>query len=125
MTVASNDLKQAESLINGVKNGRAIPFNVQDNKALHDAVASNDLVISLVPAALHPRVAQACVATKKSMVTASYTPPAITALHEQALKADISILNECGLDPGIDHMEAMRIIHDIQAKGGVVCQLYS
>jgi saccharopine dehydrogenase (NADP+, L-glutamate forming)/spermidine synthase len=81
-------------------------------------VAAADLVISMVPYAFHPKVAELCIAYKKQMVTTSYVSDAMKKLDADAKKAGIIILNELGLDPGIDHMEAMRVIHEIHDKGG-------
>jgi len=67
-------------------------------------VSSHDLVVSLVPAPCHPDVAKAAIRHHKHMVTASYTSPEMKELHEAAVAAGITILNEAGLDPGIDHM---------------------
>jgi saccharopine dehydrogenase (NADP+, L-glutamate forming)/spermidine synthase len=72
----------------------------------------------MVPYAFHPKVAELCIAHKKNMVTTSYVSDAMRKLDADARKAGIIILNEVGLDPGIDHMEAMRVIHEIHEKGG-------
>jgi saccharopine dehydrogenase (NADP+, L-glutamate forming)/spermidine synthase len=72
----------------------------------------------MVPYAFHPKVAGLCVAHKKHMVTTSYVSDAMKALDADARRAGVILLNEVGLDPGIDHMEAMRVIHEIHEKGG-------
>jgi alpha-aminoadipic semialdehyde synthase len=79
-----------------------------------------DCVVSLLPYALHGLVAKYCVESKTHLVTASYVTEEVKSLHEDAKRAGVTLLNECGLDPGIDHLLAMETIHDIQEQGGVV-----
>jgi saccharopine dehydrogenase (NADP+, L-glutamate forming)/spermidine synthase len=74
----------------------------------------------MVPYAFHTLVARFCIEFKKHMVTTSYVSEEMKALDGEAKKAGILILNEIGVDPGIDHMEAMRIIHGVEAKGGEI-----
>jgi saccharopine dehydrogenase (NADP+, L-glutamate forming)/spermidine synthase len=74
----------------------------------------------MVPYSFHPRVAEFCIAHKKHMVTTSYVSEAMKKLDAEARKAGIIILNELGLDPGIDHMEAMRVIDEVKGKGGEI-----
>lgn len=95
-------------------------LDVENIEALEALVRDADIVVSLLPAALHPAVAQACIKYKKHMVTASYESPAIKALDEEAKKAGITILNEIGLDPGIDHLAAMSVIDAVKEAGGKV-----
>jgi alpha-aminoadipic semialdehyde synthase len=97
----------------------------REPEALSALVARHDLVVSLVPAFCHPPVARAAIAHRRHMVTASYVSPELRALHEQAAAAGVVIMNECGLDPGIDHMTAMRMIHAAQGEGGVVTSFSS
>jgi len=75
---------------------------------------------SLVPAPFHPVVAKACIENRKNMVTASYVSPAMRELNQKAVDAGITILNEIGLDPGIDHLSAMKIIDEAKEQGGKV-----
>jgi alpha-aminoadipic semialdehyde synthase len=75
----------------------------------------------MVPATFHPRVAEACVANKTHMVTASYTSPEMQRLGDSAKAAGVILLNEIGLDPGIDHLSAMKIIDEVRRKKGKVC----
>lgn len=118
--VASRTVSKAEKLIEGHPRGLAKELNLKDEEALKKEVAAADLVISMVPYAFHPRVAAFCIEHRKSMVTTSYVSEAMKNLDGEARKAGILILNELGLDPGIDHMEAMRVIHEIKGKGGQV-----
>jgi alpha-aminoadipic semialdehyde synthase len=87
---------------------------------LNDLVSKADVVVSLLPAPLHPMVGELCINNQKNMVTASYVSPGIKALHDRAVEAGICILNEVGLDPGMDHMSAMRIMDDVRERGGSI-----
>ncbi len=116
--VASRTVSKAVKLIAGHPRGVAKELNLKSEEALKKEVAGADLVISMVPYAFHPKVAELCIAHKKQMVTTSYVSDAMKKLDADARKAGIIILNELGLDPGIDHMEAMRVIHEIHQKGG-------
>ena len=99
---------------------RAVPFDAADADALAARVAEADLVVSMLPAALHPVVARACLRHGRHLATASYVGPEIPALHADAAAAGLVFLMECGLDPGLDHMSAVRAIADIQGRGGRV-----
>jgi saccharopine dehydrogenase-like NADP-dependent oxidoreductase len=83
-----------------------------------DAIQKADIVISMLPAHLHIEVAKDCIAYKKHMVTASYISDAMQDLDALAKENNLIFMNEIGLDPGIDHMSAMKIIDEIKAKGG-------
>jgi saccharopine dehydrogenase-like NADP-dependent oxidoreductase len=116
--VASRTVSKAQKLIEGHPRGVAKELNLKSEEALKNEVAGADLVISMVPYGFHPKVAELCIAHKKHMVTTSYVSDAMKRLDGEARRAGIIILNELGLDPGIDHMEAMRVIHEIHDKGG-------
>src|SRR5205085_4847308 len=75
------------------------------------------IVISMLPAALHYLVAQDCLLHKKDLVTASYISDEIAAMNDEAINSGILLMNECGLDPGIDHMSAMKIIDELKNQG--------
>jgi saccharopine dehydrogenase-like NADP-dependent oxidoreductase len=116
--VASRTVSKAEKLVEGHPRGVAKELNLKSDEALKSEVARADIVISMVPYAFHPKVAQFCIEHKKPMVTTSYVSEAMKKLDGEAKKAGIILLNELGLDPGIDHMEAMRVIHEIHGGGG-------
>lgn len=99
---------------------RAVPFDLQQETGLENLVREADIVISMLPALLHGPVARACVQHARHLVTASYVSEEIRSLHEQAQAAGITILMECGLDPGLDHMSAMRLLTDIRGRGGLI-----
>ncbi len=118
VTIASRTLSKAEKLVSGASNGRALELNVDNSAQLEALVKKADLVVSLLPYTYHVKVAEMCLAHSKQMVTTSYVSPAMKALDARAKAKGIIILNEIGLDPGIDHMSAMRIIHDVRDRGG-------
>ena len=123
--VASRTVSKAIKLIDNHPNGTAKELNLKNEEGLRDEVANADLVISMVPYAFHPKVAKYCIDFKKHMVTTSYVSEIMLNLDAEAKKAGILVLNEIGLDPGIDHMEAMRIIHEVEEKGGEITSFTS
>ncbi len=123
--VASRTVSKAEALIDGHPAGQARALNVEDAAALRAAVAGADLSISLLPYVYHPQVAEFCLEFGKDMVTTSYVSPAMRALDERARAAGVILLNEIGVDPGIDHMSAMKIIHHVQNNGGEIVSFKS
>ncbi len=123
--VASRTVSKAVKLIDNHPQGTASELNLKNEEGLKEKVSRSDLVISMVPYSFHPKVAQYCLEFKKNMVTTSYVSEVMKNLDAEAKKAGILILNEVGLDPGIDHMEAMRIIHEIKGKGGEILSFIS
>ena len=112
------DPELAQRKVDGHPNGAAICFDAFDKKQCWDEIGKADLVISLLPASMHYLIAEDCVKQGKSMVTASYVSKEIKNLDEEARKAGVILLNEIGVDPGIDHMSAMRVIDEIKGFGG-------
>ena len=123
--VASRTVEKAARLIEGHPNGEALPFDVEREGTLDALVAGCDLAISLLPYAHHRRVAESCIAHRKHLVTTSYVQAPMRELDEPARAAGVLLLNEIGLDPGIDHMSAMQIIHRAQRAGGRVARFSS
>lgn len=99
---------------------KAIDGDITDRDYRQDLIKSADLVISMLPVRFHTMIAEDCIKFKKNMATASYVTNEMESLSAKAKKAGITILNEVGLDPGIDHMSAMKIIDDIKDRGGVI-----
>lgn len=118
VTVASRTVEKAQALVGGANNGIARFLNVKDEAALEALIADHDLSISLLPYVYHPTVARLCVKHTKQMVTTSYVKPEMQALDTDAKKAGVILLNEIGVDPGVDHMSAMETIHQIADKNG-------
>ncbi len=120
LTVTSLVLEDAVKLIGDAADSRALTLHLSDEESLSELVAAHDLVISLVPYSYHPLVANHCLEKHKNLVTASYVSEEMEAFHAEAVQHDLIFLNEIGLDPGIDHMSAMRIIDDVHARGGKI-----
>ncbi|MBW6498498.1 MAG: saccharopine dehydrogenase NADP-binding domain-containing protein [Bacteroidales bacterium] len=125
VTVATRTRSKAEDMIHGHQNGTAVAWTVDNTEALDEMITSHDLTVSLLPWIHHIMVAKHCIKHKKNMVTTSYVKPEMKALDQEAKDAGIIILNELGLDPGIDHMGAMRIIDHVHNHGGKVEEFYS
>lgn len=125
VTVASRTVEKADKLISNHPRGQALCLQADDLQSLENLIEGHDLAISLLPAPLHPVVADLCVKHQKHMVTTSYLSDAMRELDEPARKAEVMILNEIGVDPGIDHMSAMRVINDVRARGGRVVSFRS
>jgi saccharopine dehydrogenase (NADP+, L-glutamate forming) len=116
--VASRTVEKAQHIVGDARNGIAKRVDVSDERELEDLISQADLSISLLPYVYHPLVAKLCVKHKKQMVTASYVKDDMRALDNQARTAGVVLLNEIGVDPGIDHMSAMRVIDHIRSNGG-------
>jgi saccharopine dehydrogenase (NADP+, L-glutamate forming) len=116
---------RAERLIQGHPSGKAVGLDIQKDKDLRAAVSAADIVISLVPYTFHSRIAQACLVHKKNLLTASYVSEEMKSMDKQVRKAGLLFLNEMGLDPGLDHMEAKRIIDRVQKNNGEVEEFIS
>jgi len=114
---ASNVLSEAERQTAEFANGRAVMCDMQDSTKVSRLVEEADVVISLLPVPFHPSVAKLCIQHKKHLITASYISQDMAALHEQAVVADVVLLNEIGLDPGIDHLSAMSLVDRLKAQG--------
>ncbi len=100
-------------------------FDIQDAEKRGNAIAEADLVLSLLPAALHLLVAKDCIIHKKSLLTPSYLSPEIQTLKKEIDRAGILLMGEMGLDPGIDHMSAMKALGHIREKGGKITSFQS
>jgi saccharopine dehydrogenase (NADP+, L-glutamate forming) len=97
---------------------KAIQFDIHNEQDSSDAIAQADVVVSLLPATLHSKAARHCLRHQKHLLTASYVSDEMKSFHEEARSKNLLFLNECGLDPGIDHMSAMQVIDKIKDSGG-------
>ncbi|WP_119080792.1 saccharopine dehydrogenase C-terminal domain-containing protein [Chitinophaga alhagiae] len=122
ITVADNDLMLIKSKIGKSYYATPAAFDVKDQAIRQQLIQETDLVISLLPPALHITIAKDCLHFSKNLLTASYIDPEIRKLQKDIQKAGLLFMYEMGLDPGIDHMSAMKLIHSIEKKGG---QIYS
>ncbi len=120
LTQADLQVAQAEAMIDGHENGKAIELDLSDSKAVSKLVSEHDLTISLAPPPFHPIIARHCLDHEKPMVTASYVSDEMKVLGQEAREKGVTLLNEIGVDPGIDHMSAMRVIDAVHDKGGKI-----
>ncbi|MBE8725222.1 saccharopine dehydrogenase family protein [Flavobacterium hungaricum] len=118
ITVADLSLELAVKKTQQHPNAAPLALDIFNDAARKDAVSKASIVISMLPAHLHIEIAKDCLHFKKHLVTASYISDAMQALDEEAQKNNLIFMNEIGLDPGIDHMSAMKVIDEIRAKGG-------
>ena len=125
LMVASPMKERADEMIKGNPNGSSLDWSMDDPAMLEKLVAEYDITVSLLPYKYHSDVAKVCLRHGKSLVTTSYIQAGMMELDESAKKAGLLFLNEIGLDPGIDHMTAMRIIDHIHNKNGKVEEIYS
>ncbi|SHJ45817.1 Saccharopine dehydrogenase, NADP-dependent [Maribacter aquivivus] len=102
------------------KHCNVIKLDIFDETARQKAIENSDIVISMLPARFHIKVAEDCVRLKKHLVTASYISPELLALDKEVKEAGLVFMNEIGLDPGVDHMSAMQVIDRIRDKGGKI-----
>lgn len=125
VTVATRTVSKAQRMVGDAPNGKAVPFTIDQEEKLEELIQAHDLAVSLLPYTHHVEVAKACLRHKKHMVTTSYVSDEMKSLDDEAARTGVILLNECGLDPGIDHMSAMKIIHQIQEGGGRVTSFTS
>ncbi|CCM05225.1 uncharacterized protein FIBRA_07435 [Fibroporia radiculosa] len=125
LTIACRTLTTAQTLASELPHTTAVAIDATSQADLDKAVAEHDLVISLIPYTHHASVIKAAIKGKTHVVTTSYVSPAMRELDEEAKKAGIIVMNEIGLDPGIDHLYAIKTIDEVHAKGGKIKQFLS
>ncbi|KAH9940142.1 saccharopine dehydrogenase [Epithele typhae] len=130
LTIACRTLKSAEAMAEGLRNTTAASLDAGSEDpakqaALEAAIAGADLVISLVPYTHHVNVIKAAIKGKTDVVTTSYISDGIRALEPEIKAAGIVVMNEIGLDPGVDHLYAVKTIDEVHAKGGKVKEFHS
>lgn len=118
LTIGDIDIEQANKLCDNRPRCKAIQLNVSDKASRESAIKKADIVISMLPARFHLEAAKDCVKFKKSLITASYVSKEMKALDKEVKDNGLVFMNEIGVDPGIDHMSAMRVIDSIRDKGG-------
>jgi len=118
LTVADLSLELAQSKISGHENANAIEFDINNAVQRVAEISNSDIVVSMLPASMHVQVAKDCINLKKSMVTASYVSEEMEALNEDAKAAGVVVMNEIGVDPGVDHLSAMNVLDEIRDTGG-------
>ncbi|RYP63738.1 hypothetical protein DL769_006865 [Monosporascus sp. CRB-8-3] len=125
VTIACRTLESAKALSAGIKNATPIALDVTNDQALDAEVAKHDLVISLIPYTFHATVIKSAIRQKKHVVTTSYVSPAMLELDQQCKDAGITVMNEIGLDPGIDHLYAVKTIEEVHREGGKITSFLS
>lgn len=125
LVVADGNLALVESKLGNAAGTKAVAVNVEEEDARKSLIQKADIVISLLPPHLHILVAKDCVAFGKNLLTASYADDAIRALAPQIEAKKLLFLCEMGLDPGIDHMSAMQMIHQVKQQGGNIISFKS
>ena len=118
--VGDKDPNNAIKLLNNHPLSTAIKLDIFNEDERVNAIKKADLVISMLPARFHIEVAKDCLAYGKNLVTASYVSPEMQQLNQQVKNKGLIFLNEIGVDPGVDHMSAMKVIDEIRAKGGKI-----
>ncbi len=116
--VGDYSLALAKEKCNGKANCTAFEFDINNEAQRKEEIHNADIVISMLPAKFHPIVAELCVEYGIHMISASYVSDEMKALDQKAKENGVLLLNECGLDPGIDHMSAMKVIDQIRDEGG-------
>ncbi|KAF9209612.1 saccharopine dehydrogenase (NADP+, L-glutamate-forming) [Haplosporangium sp. Z 27] len=125
LTIAARRIALVQELAAGYPNATAISLDVNDEVALDAACAEHDLVISLIPYTFHAQVIKSAIKAKINVVTTSYVSPAMMALDEAAKNAGITVMNEIGVDPGVDHLYALKTIEEVHAEGGKILSFLS
>ncbi len=117
--------EKAEALIEGSTNGKAVALDINDTEKLDVMISENDIIVSLLPWTLHMKVADLCIKNNKNMVTTSYVSDGMKILDPLIREKGLLFINEVGVDPGIDHMSAKKIIDEVEKEGGKILEFYS
>ncbi len=125
VTVASRTEKKAAAMVQGHPRGRTVAWTTDDLETLRRMIQDHDVVISMLPHGFHTQVARIALEHRKPLVTTSYVSPEMKALDQEARQRGVLLLNEIGLDPGIDHMSAMRTIDRYRARGARILSFES
>ena len=120
LTVGDISAELCEKKIGTHPRGRAIAFDVFNAEQRKEELSRADIVVSMLPASMHIEVARDCVQLGKHLATASYISQEMKDLHDAAKAKNITLLNETGLDPGIDHLSAMKLLDEIRNDGGEI-----
>ncbi len=125
LIIATRTVSKAEALLDGHPNGRHESLELSDPVGLDALITESDLVISLVPYTFHVAIARRCLAIGRSIITTSYVSNEMRALSAEAVEKGLLMLNEMGVDPGIDHMSAMRVVHSATKHGAKIVSFRS
>lgn len=125
IVLADMNIEACKTALNNHPNGTPVQLNVDDEKHLDELVKNADIVVSMLPARFHPIVAKKCLEHSKNMATASYVSKEMAAMDEEVEQKGLIFLNEIGLDPGIDHISAMRIINRLKSQNAEITSFKS
>ncbi len=125
LVIADLSLELAQKKTQNHPNATAIQLDIANIENRQKEIQKASIVISMLPAHLHIEIALDCIAFQKHLVTASYISPKMQELNNLAIENGLIFMNEIGLDPGIDHMSAMKVIDEIREKGGKMIQFES
>ncbi len=120
LIIADLSLALAKQKTHNHKNATAVAFDIFNDQERKRYIQEATIVISMLPAHLHIEIAKDCIVYKKNLVTASYISDAMQELDAEVKQNDLIFMNEVGLDPGIDHMSAMKILDETREKGGKI-----
>lgn len=120
LLVADLDPVLAAAKLKGRVHTEAVPVDLEQEDSRRQLIRQADVVISMLPAGLHPILAADCLKLGVHFFTASYESEALRAMKQEIEAKGLLFLNECGLDPGIDHLSALKIIHEAQSRGEVI-----
>lgn len=120
VTVGDVDVATARELVGSHSRGAAIPFDVNDSSLRSTQIANADVVVNMLAPGFQDLVAWDCVAHDRHMLSVSYEDDAVRDLSADAQRKGLLLLTELGLDPGIDHMSAIKLIREIHERGGVI-----
>ncbi|WVW85363.1 spermidine synthase [Kwoniella bestiolae CBS 10118] len=125
LTVACRTFATAEALCANLPNATPMSVDVGSPDALRQAIKGHDVVVSLVPYTYHASVMEAALEEKAHVVTTSYVNPQMKALHQKFVDAGLICFNEIGVDPGVDHLWAIKTIDEVHKAGGKIKSFYS
>jgi len=123
--IATTTKEKADRMIKGHPNGSSMRWSAEETDTLEKLINEHDITVSFLPYRYHVIAAKICIKCSKPLITTSYVQPEMQALDEAAKSAGVILLNEIGLDPGIDHMTAKKVIDHIHDRGGKVEEFYS
>jgi saccharopine dehydrogenase-like NADP-dependent oxidoreductase len=125
LRVGDADVKMAEEKVGESTDASVFECDAEDENLLESEMAHAEIIISMLPAFMHPKIARLCLKLHKHLITPSYVSSEMMAMNEEAKAKNLIFLNEMGVDPGIDHMSAMKIIHELKMKGAKINAFYS
>jgi saccharopine dehydrogenase-like NADP-dependent oxidoreductase len=124
LTIADVNLELAQSKCS-LSSTNCVQIDINKTEEVQALIVSSSLVVSMLPAFLHIKIAKMCLEFKIHLATASYLSDELSELNDEAKSNDLVFLSECGLDPGIDHLSAMKLLDDIRQSGGKITEFES